>query len=98
MTRFVTILSAAVLLGSQPGALAAQPSPDPGSGNNSATFDLCRYYMSLEDYASMNLGECMSFNNVSEPGFAPHDCDAFREFGLFEYFGFDSYSDCVRNY
>lgn len=97
MKRLVTPLAAACLgMAALSPAMADPPSPAPAQGKNAALIEFCVYLMSLDAFAGMNLGECMSFNSVADPGFAPHGCDALREFGiLYDYY--DSYSDCVRS-
>lgn len=99
MNPFVARLAAACLgMTALSPTMADPPSPAPPRGDNAGTLDFCVFLMSLEQFEEMNLGECMSFNSVSEDGFAPHGCDALREFGLLDDLGYDSYSDCVRNY
>lgn len=59
----------------------------------------CRNIVGSPSFPTLNWGECMSFNVVSEEGFIAHFCDGLREGGLgtLEDFGFADYSDCVRN-
>ena len=60
--------------------------------------EFCIAQIESGEFGPLNLGECMSFwRAIDEPGFAAHLCDAFRENDLLDDFGFDSYSDCVRN-
>jgi hypothetical protein len=51
----------------------------------------------LPNVPEANLGECVSYNKVSDKGFPAHDCDAFLETAPDIFFLFyDSYSECVR--
>jgi len=80
---------------------AARAEGDPGANRDyiQAVRAFCSTIVGVGDFATLNLGECMSFNVVSAEGFRTHFCDALREGGLgtLEDYGFDSYADCVRN-
>lgn len=67
-------------------------------GVNAAKLQLCYDLIESGTYPTLQLGECMSFNSVSEQGFVAHLCDLLRETDAYDDFGFTSYSDCIRNF
>ncbi len=96
--RKTALLLAALSLAGAPTALTANPSSPPNSGADGVNGELLAFCYSLFDvYPSLNLGECMSFNSVSDPGFKTHLCDLLRETDGYADWGVTSYSDCVRN-
>lgn len=96
--KLAGIVSAAALVC----ASTSSPSIAEPSANHDyiqAVQEFCSTIVGVGQFATLSWGECMSFNVVSEQGFRAHFCDALREGGLgtLEDYGFDSYSDCIRN-
>ncbi len=94
MKRISLLIAATVL--ALPAAAPAAPSPAP-SAENRELQEFCYALIASEEYPSLNLGECMSYNSVSEPGFKSHFCDLLRETHTLADWGFTTYSDCVKN-
>lgn len=92
-----SMIATALLLGAMASpAIAADPAPvTSGSGRSYHPTD-CGIYV-LPTTPQANLGECVSYDNSSDMGFASHYCDAFLEIqpDLF-YTVYDSRSQCVR--
>jgi len=95
--RALTVASI-LLAATAPGANAEG---DPGATRDyiQAVQAFCSTIVGTGAFETLNWGECMSFNVVSEDGFITHFCDALREGGLgtLDDYGFDSYNDCVQN-
>lgn len=97
--KLVQILAASALAissASAPVAPAAASRTDNG-GANAGTHEFCAALIESGIFASLNYGECISFNVTSDEGFTAHFCDMLREEDLLGAEGFDSYSDCIRN-
>ena len=99
MKKWIAIFATVALAAAPAPALAADPSAG-NSNNQGANAELLGFCYALIDsgqFPSLNLGECMGFNESSWEGFPPHFCDLLRETGAYDDFGFTSYADCVRN-
>ena len=97
--KLANILAASALAfsaASVPLAPAAAGQAD-NNGANAGTHAFCTALVESGAFATLNYGECISFNVTSDEGFTAHYCDFLREEGLLGLEGFDSYSDCIRN-
>jgi hypothetical protein len=97
--KLIKILAASALAisaASAPLAPAAASRTDNG-GANAGLHEFCTALIESGTFATLNYGECISFNVTSSEGFTAHFCDFLREEDLLGLEGFDSYSDCIRN-
>ena len=67
----------------------------PTQGANAEVLELCYSLIESGIFPDLNLGECVSFNIVSDKGFAPHFCDFLRET---DQLGDMTYAECVRSF
>jgi hypothetical protein len=89
------LMIAAALLASAP-ATTAIAAPVPSQGTNAELFAYCSELMA--EYPDLPLGVCMSFNLTQGTyGFVPQICHELESRGLLDDYGFESFSDCVRN-
>lgn len=95
MNRFSMLLATAILAAPTPSL--AEP-PVTIQQHNPELIEFCYGLMDSGAFPTLNLGECMSFNLTSIPGFTAHFCDFVRESDAYADFGFESYSDCVRSF
>ncbi len=95
--KAVKSMIAAAFLASVPATTAfAAPPPENHQWRNAEIFAYCTALM--EEYPGLSLGVCMSFNQTQGTyGFVPQHCHELEAFGLLDDFGFESFSDCVRN-
>ena len=94
--KAVKSMIAAALFASAPTTTAfAAPNP-PTDNGNAALFAYCSDLMAV--YPDLPLGVCMSFNLTQGTyGFVPQICHELEGRGLLDDYGFESFSDCVRN-
>lgn len=95
--KALKVMIAAALFASAPATTAfAAPPSEKDNGANAELFAYCSDL--IAQYPDLKLGVCMSFNTTQGTyGFVPHQCHELEAFGLLDYFGFTSFSDCVRN-
>ena len=96
MNKLASILAALSLTAASSSAVANPPNPPGQNGADAELLGFCHDLLA-EFQGNLNLGECMSFNSVSDPGFRTKLCDYLLETDQLEDFDFTSYSDCVRN-
>ena len=77
----------------------ADPANPPGqNGSNAELLAFCQGLLASGEFSdALTLGRCMSFNTVSDQGFATQFCSYLRGEGLLGDYGFASFSDCVIN-
>ncbi len=95
----IKLIAVAVLAGAAASAPMAPVSASATSNNgvNAELHEFCTALVESGTFASLNYGECVSFNVTSAQGFTSHFCDFLREEDLLGAEGFVSYSDCIRN-
>lgn len=86
---FLFAVSAAQLGGSS--TASAQDGSPPETRQRQ---EFCYALIASGLFPDLNLGECMSFNSVSDQGFIAHVCDQLRETGEL---GDMTYAQCVRS-
>ena len=88
----------ALLAGSLTTPIASTAVAQDGGVKGQELREYCYALIESGDFGSLNLGECMSFNEtMGREGFVAHLCDALLELELLDDFGFTSYSDCILN-
>ena len=94
----VAISLATASLAAPTSPAVAGPAPaGGGQGANAGLLQFCYDLIESGTYPELVLGECTSFNLTPDPGFKAHLCDYIRSNDLWDDFGVDSYSDCIRN-
>ena len=99
MKTIKLIAAGALILGTMVSPLAAPAMANASNaqGPNGELFDYCYELMASGDFDTLNLGECVGYNIIDGPGWRTKICDALLELDLLDLYGFDSFSDCVRN-
>ena len=103
MKRTVRLMATiAIAIGSATAPVApvlADPANAPGqNGANAELLQFCTDLLQSGEFSdTLTLGRCLSFNTVSDQGFATQFCQFLRGEGMLGDYDFANYADCVVN-